>query len=84
MSASLHRFGPQIPAESGFAITPNDLADLPAVTRYLLVGVAGDVKVDMAEGSTALVLKLPAGIHALRVRRVHATATTAASLVGLV
>lgn len=71
------------PATRAAAITPNDNADLPNVTRFLLVGVAGDVSVIMANDTSAVTLKLPAGIHPLRVKRVRVTGTVATNLVAL-
>lgn len=68
-----------------FAISPHDTNELTNVTRSLLVGVAGDVKVVMADDvlADAVVLKLPVGIHEIAVRQVLATGTTATNLVGL-
>lgn len=71
------------PAANAAAITPTDGIDLTTPTRALLIGVAGNVSVDMVESGTAVVLMLPAGIHALAVKRVRATGTTATGLVAL-
>ena len=66
------------------AITPADGADLPALTRAIYVGVAGNVKVDMETTGTGITFTaLPVGIHRLRVKRVYATGTTATNLVAL-
>lgn len=72
------------PAQGGFAITPNDSANLTQTTRWLIVGTAGDVKVDFADGTAAVVLKaVPVGVHPLAVKKVFATGTTAQNLSGL-
>ena len=71
------------PGTAAFAITPNDSADLANVTRGLLLGAAGNVKVDMLESGT-VTLALAAGIiHPLRVKRVYAAGTTATGIIGL-
>ncbi len=72
------------PAYGGFAVTPSDSADLAALTRGLYVGVSGNVKVDMEDGTTLTFVGLAAGmIHPLRVKRVYSTLTTATSIVGV-
>lgn len=62
--------------------TPSNTVDLPETTRAIWVGVAGDVKVDSAEGDTAVVIpNVSAGMmHSFRVKRVYATGTTATSI----
>lgn len=72
-------------ATRAFSITPDDSEDLPRPTRGLLVGVSGDVKVDMFGGDEEVVLPaLAAGvIHAVRISKVYNTDTTATSIVGL-
>ena len=73
------------PIENGYVITPADGADVATTTRGLIVGVAGDVKVDLKGTGTAVVLPaLAAGVvHPFRVSRVYSTDTTATSIVGL-
>jgi hypothetical protein len=72
------------PGWSSFAITPDDDADLPAITRALYVGVTGDITMRLAGDTTAVVWKaVPAGSFLpLHVRRVM-EATTATDLVGI-
>lgn len=77
--------------QDAFAITPNDSVDLTAIAAGIYVGVAGDVVVDLAgaipgaPGTTQVTLKaVPVGILQVGVKRVWATGTTAASIVGLV
>jgi hypothetical protein len=73
------------PPREAFAITPNDGADLAVSTRYLYVGAAGNIVCDFVGlGSSITLVGVPVGIHALRLKRVRATGTTAGSLVGLV
>jgi len=72
------------PGDDGTEITPSDTEDLAVVTRGLFVGAIGDVKVDMASGSTiTFVSVVPGIVHPLRVRRVYATGTDATDIVGV-
>jgi hypothetical protein len=71
------------PYTKGFAIAPNDGANLAQPTRGLAVGAAGTVTVDFADGGSNVTLTLPAGVHPLRVTKVYATGTAATGLVGL-
>lgn len=66
------------PLVGGAAVTPNDSVDLPAVSRALWVGGAGNVSVLTADGSTLTFSGVPAG-HMLPIRatRVRSTGTTA-------
>lgn len=77
-----------VPAEDCFEITPdndNDLADGP--TRGIAFKTAGDIVVITKKGNTRTI---PSGvlavgmIHALRVKRVKATGTTAGNIWGFV
>jgi len=73
-----------IPATDGFAVTPNDSADLTRPTRALWVGGAGDVVVDMVDGTTLTIGGVQAGtLLPFAVKRVRATNTTATLIVGL-
>lgn len=72
------------PVESAFSVTPNDAADLAFATRGVYVGVSGDLHVTLADGDEVTFVGLAAGvIHPIRVLRVHATGTTATSIVGV-
>lgn len=72
------------PAARAFAVTPTDATDLSYVTRYLYVGVAGDVKVVTTDGDTITLVGLAAGVlHPIRVKQVWSTGTTAQSIAGL-
>lgn len=74
------------PASGAFAITPSDSAELPEITRGLLVGGDGNVNAIFAEGTAAVLLTgLKAGVvYPFHLRKVLAASTTATSLVGLV
>lgn len=72
------------PALYGFAISPDDDQDLPRATRALMVGAAGDVRVTLISGDELILPSLlPGAQYALRIRRVHASDTTASQIVGL-
>lgn len=57
----------------------------PGGLRGIYVGVAGDVKVDMPDGSTAITFAaLAAGIeHAIVVTKIYKTGTTATGILAL-
>ncbi len=80
-----------LPVESALAVTPSDTANLAPpsgdankATRALLIGGAGGVKVDMADGTT-VTLTFPATACGLMVpigvKKVYATGTTATAIV---
>lgn len=72
--------GLESPPMGGFAITPDDTADLPHVVRALNVGTAGVVRVLTLDGSD-ISLSVVAGV--LVPLRVLAAGTTADQIVGL-
>lgn len=73
-----------ISASDGFLITPNDSADLPKLTRGIILGTAGAVRVTFLSGATITIPYLVAGaIHSLQLSRIHSTGTTATGIVGL-
>lgn len=79
-----HQTGLTSPAVSGEAITPSDATPLPAVTRCLYVGGAGDLRVELVSGDVVTLTGTVAGaIYPLRIARVLATGTTATGLVAL-
>jgi hypothetical protein len=70
-------------AGTAVVVTTNDATNIPA-TRAIYVGVAGDVKVNMAVTGTAIVFKAaPVGFLNISATRVYATGTTATNLVAL-
>ena len=74
---------PGAPITDAAAVTPSDSAALPNVTRYLYIGVTGNVKVDFhLSGTGVTLMALAAGVfHPLRVVKVYATGTTATNIV---
>lgn len=64
------------------AIAPNDSTDLARVSRYIYVGGAGDVKVDMGRSGTVTLKAVPVGtmLH-MAAKRVYNTGTTATFLI---
>lgn len=59
------------------AVTPSDSADLARVTRALWVGVGGDLKVTLVDGTTDELRNIPAGsLLPIAVKRVFATGQT--------
>ncbi|PCJ09339.1 MAG: hypothetical protein COB16_03920 [Rhodobacteraceae bacterium] len=72
------------PINDGFDITPDDDADLPNVTRALMVAVGGDVAVVLKGGTTLTLPELAPGVvYQIRISRVLATDTDASGIVGL-
>lgn len=72
------------PPENAAALRPSDTVDLGVVTRALFVGEAGTLVVRMAGGGVVTLANVPAGtMLPIRVDRVFATGTTAASILGL-
>ncbi|WP_431321110.1 spike base protein, RCAP_Rcc01079 family [Rhizobium sp. YTU87027] len=72
------------PASAGFAVLPNDNLDLVEITRALYVGIGGELVVTMASGQTLTFASVSDGsMLPLRISRVHATGTTAESILGL-
>lgn len=77
--------GLSAPICGGFDIAPDDGADLPALTRAVMVTGAGDVTVVLKDGDTLSLSGLTSGvIYPFRVVRVMSTGTTATGLKGLV
>jgi hypothetical protein len=72
------------PAEHAFHIDPSDTDVFEQPTRFLYVGVTGDVAVRFAkDGQEVFYQAVPAGtLLRIRVDRVYATGTTASALVG--
>lgn len=74
------------PARQAFAIVPDDVADLPQVTKAVYVGSGGDIAIRAIGSADDVVLRnVAAGsVLAIRLRAVRVTGTTASNLVGLV
>lgn len=60
----------------------SDTVDLPNVTRALIVGVAGNIKLTDAENVTDT-YALGAGQWSIRAKRIWSTGTTATGLIGI-
>ena len=75
--------GLESPGYNAAEITPSDTTDLAFTSRALFVGTPGDLRVTMAGGDTVTFANLAAGFVPLRVRRVHASGTTASSIVAV-
>lgn len=65
------------------AVTPDDATDLTREARGLLVGTAGDIKVDVQDGQTVTLKNVPVGVLPLRVKRVYSTGTTASNITAM-
>lgn len=76
-SFSANAAGLESPAVDVFPITPNDGADLVAVTRAIRAQNAGTVACVMASGANRSLQFLAGETRAVRVARVLATGTTA-------
>lgn len=72
-------------ALSAVAVTPDDNADLVGgATKGLYLGAAGNVKVDMADGTTVAFIALANGmVHPISVKRVYDTDTTATAILAV-
>lgn len=72
-----------VSAYDAAAVTPSDSADIKT-TRGIYVGSSGNLKVDMAYGSTVTFSSVMAGqIYPFQVTRVYSTGTTASAIVAL-
>lgn len=72
------------PIAHGAAVTPHDTNELAFVTRGIIVGVAGNVKVTLASGDVVTLPGLAAGvIHPVRAKVIWSTGTTATTIVAL-
>lgn len=73
-----------LPAVSAEAVTASDSTNLASLARALYVGTGGDVAAVLPNNDVVLFSNVPTGqILPVRVKRVNATATTAANLVAL-
>ena len=80
----MDRRDPTVPSGSFAAVTPDNSNDI-LVSRSLFVGGAGNLRVtgERDTGTTDFVGVLAGTVLPIRVRRVHATGTTASSIVAL-
>jgi hypothetical protein len=72
-------------ARDAFAVTPNDSTDLLEIPKALYVGATGSLVVTLVDDSASVTfVAVPAGaLLPIRPRRVHASGTTAASILAL-
>lgn len=69
-------------ARNAALVTPNNDADLTAMTRAVFVGTGGDLEVVMAGGQTVVLPSIPAGAFLpISVSRIRAAGTTATGIV---
>ncbi len=71
------------PVSSAIEVTPNDSADLAQVCRGFMVGVSGDVVVDMGDNGDTILLKncVQGTFYEMIIKRIRATNTTATDIV---
>lgn len=79
------RDSPVAPSRLTFAISPDDLSDLPIVPKAIYVGTGGTIVLRALDSDQDSVFtNLASGtILPVRARAIRATGTTAADLVGL-
>lgn len=63
------------------AAVPSDTVDCTFITRGLLIGVAGTLKIGLMDGSTVSFANVPAGVLSIRATRVWSTGTAATGIV---
>lgn len=72
------------PSPQFMAVVPSDGSDLPAASRAIYIGGAGDLRVMSIAGDTVTFVGVPAGsVLPIRCSRVLSTGTTATNLVAL-
>jgi hypothetical protein len=72
------------PAVYAASVTPNDSTDLALYAKFLWVGGAGSVKVDMIETGTVTFTGVRAGtLLPIGVKRIWSTGTTATNILAL-
>lgn len=76
---------PIAPAQNCFAVTPQDSAELPLVTKSIYVGQGGDLALLPLRGENTVIFRNLADgmLLDVRARKILATGTTAADIVGL-
>ena len=80
-----HHNGLTGPICGGCDVTPSDAADLPQMTRGVMVASAGDLAVVLKSGDAVTLPALSPGVlYPIRIARVLATGTTATGIKGLV
>ncbi|MBO6852459.1 MAG: hypothetical protein JJ872_01690 [Marivivens sp.] len=64
-----------------FSVTPDDAADLPYLAHWLHISQGGQLTLATGGGQVVTLESVLPGWHAIEVRRVHATGTTATGIV---
>ena len=72
------------PAMDAFVITPSDSLNFNTICRMVYVGVAGDISLVTAMGTTVLFKAVPVGILNVMALRINATGTLATTMLALV
>lgn len=80
---STYQGGLESPASNAVSASLQNSGELGYVTRALYVGVAGDVKVEMAGGGSATFRADNFQLLPIRVKQVYATGTTGQSIIAL-
>ena len=70
------------PARYGAAVTPSNSVNLPAPTRGLHIGTAGNISIEMSNG-TVVFPNVQVGIFPVQCTRVNSTGTTASNIVAM-
>lgn len=74
----------ELEGDNAFEVTPNDSTDLTSIARVIRVGAAGNLKIMTSAGNVVTLKNCYVGeiLNYVRIKRVYATGTTAADLVG--
>lgn len=73
------------PSIDQIEVSPSDTVDLTSPVRALYIGVGGTLRITNAKGNVRNFVALPQGIILpVAATRIHATGTTADSIVGLI
>lgn len=81
MAAVFQGVNSNLAATHGTNITKSDTAMIEPLTRGILIGTAGDLAVEYADGTAHIITGLAAGvIHPLQVRRILSTGTAASGI----
>jgi hypothetical protein len=70
------------PARYGAVVTPSNTVNLIAPTRGLFIGTAGNLSVEMSNGTVAFT-GVPVGVFPIQCTRVNSTGTTASNIIAL-
>jgi len=81
---NLFKFATAGPAGAPFAITPSDTGQLTTLARFIMVGGAGDVKVQGLDGQTGTLPSCQPGVqYRANAKQVLSTGTSATGIVGI-